>query len=392
MSAIALRGQSIIGIGNEGQTKTGAAELVSLCHKLLSSKGEASDIALSFEILSFYQNLDSDEKSGFFEALYDQFSTDLVLIDTAARAYLEDPSIPNMGLLAEATEPTRRKSVIRLNQAPDATQMLIEMRADLLTRLARDEKLKEVDRDFSKLFTSWFNGGFLQLQKLDWSSPTTVLENIMRYEAVHGMSGWEELRKRIVQPDRLIYGFFHPRLSDEPLIFIEVAQMAEMPDQISTILDGELPGIDPAEATTAVFFSISNCQKGLRGVPFGSFLIKQVVQDLKDTYPHLKEYVTHSPVPGIGKWSKDPGKNQSTKSPVRLTETAASKIETETAASKIAQMHDLDWISDIAQIDNLKPIITGAMAGYINAVKNDRMQPVDPVSRFHLGNGARLRE
>jgi len=381
LSSIALRGRSIIGIGNKTRQEIDSSDIVSLCHKLLSSKGEASGIALSFEILNRYQHLNGDEKTKFFLALYNQFSANPDLIDVAARNYLEDPSIKNMGLLSDATEPTRRKMIIRLNQAPNATQMLIEMRADLLDRLSGNAELREVDRDFSKLFASWFNSGFLQLRKLDWSSPGTVLDNIIRYEAVHGMSGWEDLRKRIAPPDRLIYGFFHPRLRDEPLIFIEVALMMEIPEEISSILDDNLDGIDPQDANTAVFYSISNCQKGLRGVPLGSFLIKQVVEDLKKNFPHLSEYITLSPVPGFAKWLERLANNDHSNLDIKLSGSALTNLK---------RLLQLGWVGDIEQVQDLMQEMTSAMAWYLTSEKNDSSRPLDPVAKFHLGNGAQL--
>ena len=382
LSAVAQRGRSIIGIGSTTNAELSSMDVISLCHKLLSSNGEASGIALSFEILQRYQLLDQEERLKFFLALYQQFAADATVVEQAAKNYLDDPSLENLGALSHSVEPPRRKLIIRLNQAPNATLLLINMRADLLEMLPDSIELKEVDRDFATLFASWFNGGFLQLRSLDWTSPAEMLEKLMRYEAVHGMAGWSDLRERIAPQDRLIYGFFHPRLGNEPLIFIEVALMKEMPSEIGSILEPDAPALDPASVRTAVFYSISNCQKGLRGIPLGSFLIKQVVEDLKKSFPDLKEFVTLSPVPGFASWLKilvtdQSGENSELRLPAKSKES-------------LLKIIDGEWSSDQASIEPLKSVISSAAAHYLSAEKDSQNKPIDPVAKFHLGNGARL--
>lgn len=374
-SAIAQRGRSIIGIRGDGKQQSSSDEIVELCNKLLSSNGEASGIALSFEILERYQLLDTEEKQKFFFELYQNFAAEPLAVQKAATAYLADPSLKNLGELSQLTEPTRRKLIIRLNQAPNATHLLIQMRGDLLDFLPNHPELKELDRDFVKLFASWFNGGFLQLRNLDWSSPAEMLEKIMHYEAVHGMAGWHELRDRIAPQDRLIYGFFHPRLGTEPLIFIEVALMKDMPAQIDEILLPSAPPLDPSDARTAVFYSISNCQKGLRGIPLGSFLIKRVVEDLKKQFPDLKDFVTLSPVPGFAKWLD------------RLSENKDLPPELKHEFEKLM---DGTWQNDNETAAEIKHTIEAAAAYYLSKEKDPKNKPADPVAKFHLGNGARL--
>ncbi|MEP4475882.1 MAG: malonyl-CoA decarboxylase family protein, partial [Lentilitoribacter sp.] len=286
-------------MSREDRRQITSEKVIELCHQLLSSKGEASGIALSYEILDCYQYLPPNEKFLFFNALLSEFSAPQDLAVNAARAFLDSPSVSNLALLSESSEPTRRRLILRLNQADNATLLLIKMREDLLEFIKDNPSLKDVDRDFKKLFTSWFNGGFLNLKRLDWSSSASILEKIIRYEAVHNMSGWDDLRKRLDPPDRHIYGFFHPRLKEEPLIFVEVALTADKPEEIGFILEDERQFLDAEAAKTATFYSISNCQKGLRGIPLGSFLIKQVVEDLRETFPALEEFVTLSPIPGF---------------------------------------------------------------------------------------------
>jgi malonyl-CoA decarboxylase len=378
-SSVAHRGRSIIGISTADRHKMTGDGLILLCHKLLSSKGEASGIALSFEILNCYQLLDDQERLVFFQCLSSEFSASSTLVSDAAQNYLDFPTAQSLSRLSAIAEPPRQKLILRLNQAPDATLSLIKMRQDLLGLLPDHSELIEVDSDFKKLFTSWFNGGFLLLKRLDWSSSASILEKIIEYEAVHSMSGWDDLRARLDPADRHIYGFFHPRLEEEPLIFVEVALTKEKPSHIKSILDQERVIVDPADARTAVFYSISNCQQGLRGIPLGSFLIKQVVEDLRSSFPDLKDYVTLSPVPGFARWIDDllngAGNEHS------LSEEM--KVIFEDLKAKDLSVEDL---SD----PQLQNALHSAIAWYLVVQKNAHGQPQDPVARFHLGNGAQL--
>ncbi|GKX36231.1 MAG: hypothetical protein MnENMB40S_38490 [Rhizobiaceae bacterium MnEN-MB40S] len=300
-----------------------------------------------------------------------------------AEHYLVEPSIEHLAKLHAATEPRRRRLIIRLNQAPDATLQLIRMRSDLLKLSSSHLELKEVDRDFAKLFASWFNGGFLQLERLGWSSPAAILENIIKYEAVHGMADWRDLRARLDPPDRKIYGFFHPRLGHEPLIFIEVALMAAMPTNIQDVLSDERQRLRPSEATTAVFYSISNCQYGLRGVPLGSFLIKRVVEDLRTIFPHLSKFVTLSPVPGFSDWLRGwiDDVNECVSPETRLR-----------VSDSLALLQDPASASDNTTKREVRDLLASAVGHYLTNVKSDDGLPWDPVARFHLGNGARLEQ
>lgn len=377
LSAVAHRGRAIIGLSDADRQKVTSCKVIELCHKLLSSKGEASGIALSFEILNCYQYLSADEKLNFFQALNSEFSALKSTAIEAAQIYLDDPSDANLSDLSEASEPLRRRLILRLNQAPDATLMLIKMREDLLGCFKQDPDLVEVDTDFRKLFISWFNGGFLNLKRLDWSSSASILEKIIRYEAVHDIEGWEDLRKRLDPPDRHIYGFFHPRLEEEPLIFVEVALTMEKPSQIGFILDSSRDELEPSLARTAVFYSISNCQQGLRGIPLGSFLIKQVVEDLRRTFNGLKEYVTLSPVPSYSSWVDELLNNKT----VEL-----SKGQRE-ALSLLA---DGQWVEHPKLAAGIEPLVHSSIASYLVQQKNGHGLPKDLVARFHLGNGAQL--
>ncbi|MBE9476668.1 MAG: malonyl-CoA decarboxylase family protein, partial [Proteobacteria bacterium] len=230
-----------------------------------------------------------------------------------------------------------------------ATGKLVAMRRELLRFARKDATLGPVDLDFKHLFTSWFNRGFLVLQPVNWQSPAGMLEKIIQYEAVHEITSWADLRNRLQPIDRRCFAFFHPAMPDEPLIFLEVALTKGVPNSIQAVLSENREIVDPAQADTAVFYSISNCQSGLAGISFGNSLIKQVVADLSRELKDLKTFVTLSPIPGFRKWLKDTA---------RLTD-------------------------DLGPED-----IQKLAAHYLLNAKQDDGWPLDPVARFHLGNGA----
>lgn len=377
LSAVAHRGRAIIGISDADRHKITSHKITELCHKLLSSKGEASGIALSFEILDCYQFLSNAEKLNFFQALKTEFSAPKSIAIDAAQSFLDEPSDAKLSMLAKASEPLRYRLILRLNQAPNATLLLIKMREDLLKYVQKDQSLNEVDSDFKKLFISWFNGGFLDLKRLDWSSSAAILEKIIEYEAVHSIAGWDDLRKRLDPSDRHIYGFFHPRLEEEPLIFVEVALTEDKPAQIGSILEHEREELDPSLAKTAVFYSISNCQQGLRGIPLGSFLIKQVVEDLKGTFANLKDYVTLSPVPGYSDWVNE-----------ILNDVAVVLSREQNEA--LTKLVEKQWVETSQLSAEIEPIILSSIASYLVQQKNMQGLPKNLVARFHLGNGAQL--
>ncbi len=303
LQTISERGRSLIDRTRErrGVTPESTENLVDLCEELLSNRGEASGAALAREILARYADLTIGPRIAFFESLATKFGTDRARIEAAIQAWHDVPT-DAAAAIHEAAEPRRQELLRRLNLAPQGTNALVEMRGQLLDVLARREDLAAVDADFEHLFSSWFNRGFLVLRRIDWSTPAVVLEKIIRYEAVHQIRDWDDLRARIDPPDRRCYAFFHPALVDEPLIFVEVALTRDIPRGIAPILATKREPMDPERATTAVFYSISNCQRGLAGVSFGSFLIKQVVAEVCREMPRLSTFVTLSPVPGFAAW------------------------------------------------------------------------------------------
>ena len=298
----------------------------------------------------------------------------------AAKNYVSDPSHESLDKLLTVSQPSRLNLIMLLNQAPDATNFLVAMRADLLARLREEPDLRFVDREFVHLFTTWFSRGFLDLRSIDWNTPAAILEKFIHYEAVHGMAGWEDLRKRINPEDRRIFAFFHPRLEDEPLIFVEVALMDEVPATIHSVLDNkrsDVSALDVRRANTAIFYSISNCQKGLRGIPLGNFLIKQVVEELRAEYPALKNFVTLSPVPSFKKW---------------VTRALEGKAEFRLpqATKKALELTSKDGWQNDAKTNTVVEEHLMPLAAWFLCNSNTNRRPVDPVARFHLGNGARL--
>ena len=363
-------------------------QLVNACHKLLESDGEASSIALASRALAIYQRLSAAEKSSFFARLTADFAAEPGPIDAAYLAYLEVRDNQSLQRLFEACEPRRQELFRRLNLASDGTYELVKMREDLLGLLREQPELAPIDDDFAHLFGSWFNRGFLMLKRIDWNTPASILEKIIRYEAVHEIQDWDDLRRRLDARDRRCFAFFHPAIGDEPLIFVEVALHKGLPSRIQPILSGESSGegsgesrhtkkaIDePEDADTAAFFGISNCQTGLRGISFGNFLIKQVVQELSQELPQLKYFVTLSPVPGFAQWLQEQREDEQLPSSLR---------------KSLKGLETPGWHQDKAFEEQLKAAIRPLAARYLVEEKNRHGLPLNPVARFHLGNGAEL--
>jgi malonyl-CoA decarboxylase len=378
LQTISDRGRSLIDRRERrGVNSQSTANLVDLCEELLSNRGEASGAALAREILALYSGLTIGPRIAFFESLATKFGTDKSRIEAALQAWRDAPSDIAAAAIHEASEPRRQELLRRLNLAPQGTKALVEMRGQLLDVLSRREDLAAVDSDFEHLFSSWFNRGFLVMRRIDWSTPAVILEKIIRYEAVHQIRDWDDLRARIDPPDRRCYAFFHPALIDEPLIFVEVALTRDIPRGIAPILATKREPLDPERATTAVFYSISNCQRGLAGVSFGSFLIKQVVAEVGREMPRLSTFVTLSPVPGFAAW---------------LTRQRASAAPTipEADRAALAALDSDNWWESQGAIEQLREPMLRAAATYFMAGRTASGAPIDPVARFHLGNGARL--
>ena len=345
------------------------ASIDELLDKLMGTVGEVSAIVTARQVLDHYDDLTDDHKLGFFKNLEQNYNANQVAVKLAFEAYDEEPSSTNLNKLSKAAEPMRHELLRRLNSTPDAAHNLVGMRTDLRNYLRDNPELNSVDEDFVRLFSSWFGRGFLVLKTINWSTSAAVLERIIRYEAVHEIKDWDDLRSRIDPPNRRCFAFFHPALVDEPLIFVEVALLKDIPTSIYSILEGKgTEAIDSSEYSTAVFYSISNCQPGLQNISFGNFLIKQVVQELQGEFPPIKTFVTLSPISGLQAW-----------------------LDTKT---------DLETpeLIDLKNQVNALSLNKEATEEHGHLIKqvvfNDLLQakkgkyPADPVARFHLGNGA----
>ena len=334
-----------------GNKPASSGSLLDYAAALLSLRGRASGPALASAFFDRYEASSITARHVFLAQLHAQNPRNPAAIDAAVAAWAQDRDDKAAALLNEASESPCARLIRVLNLAPGGTRRLIAMRNDLLSAPHFSEGLRDLDREFEDAFTAWFNAGFLELRHIDWNSPAAVLERIIRYEAVHSIAGWDDLRRRVAPEDRRCYGFFHPQMADDPLIFVEVALTNALPSAIRQIIAPDRDEVDPHAASCAIFYSISNCQEGLRGIPFGNFLIKQVVGLLKAELPQLQQFATLSPVPGFAKW--------------------------------LAKEHG---DAPVPRGDTLRRLA----AHYITTARDRRMQVQDPVGRFHLGNGARL--
>ena len=358
-----------------GQAQAG--DVIRLGHALLSERGEVSGARVAGELLAAYSGLEPPAREAFFDLLSASFLPDPEDIARAAEAYATAPAADTLLRLQAATETRRQELFRRLNLASGGTGALIEMRRHLLATLRDHPERAGVDADLAHLFRSWFNGGFLVLRRIDWRTSAVVLERLIQHEAVHQIQGWSDLRRRL-EADRRCYAFFHPALPDEPLIFIEVALTERMSAGIRPLLDPEAPVLDPAHARCAVFYSITHCQEGLRGISFGSLLIKQVVEDLNRNFPRVKTFASLSPIPDFRKWlAMIPESADGVRRDPAFAAFLA-RLESRTAPV----MHDT--ISG-----DLRDELTRLCSYYLMHARKGKA-PFDSVARFHLANGARL--
>jgi malonyl-CoA decarboxylase len=360
--------------------------LITNCRKLLSERGEAAGVSLAKITRDLYRELDKKGQARFFAALLAEFSPDPERVLAASKAYAAEPSATNLAQLSMAVEPPRQELLRRLNRAPGGTATILRMRERLLELKVENRELDAVDWDFRHLLSSWFNPGFLQIVRVDWHTPAYLLEQIIAHEAVHEIRDWNDLRRRL-EIDGRCFAFFHPALPDEPLIFVEVALMDRMANAVPPLLDAQSTSNDPTQATTAVFYSISNCQPGLRGVSLGNFLIKNVVDVLSREFPRLRVFCTLSPVPDFVVWLDrllKGGDAQQSKPLTRALSVVAAALGTD--VTKIAG----DPASAVERLAPLKIPLTHLCATYL-LHRADVGEPAqDAVARFHLNNGAKL--
>jgi malonyl-CoA decarboxylase len=344
-----------------------AAGLLALCQDLLEHRGEASGLALASEVAVGYQQLPEAQRMDFFAGLAKNFEVDSATVLEAAERYREDGRLENLWAINRAVEAPRQKLFRRINMAPEGTRTLVAMRGHLLPVLRSNPELRGVDSDLKHLFISWFNKGFLELRRIDWTSPASVLEKIIHYEAVHEINGWDDLRSRL-REDRRCFAFFHPALPNDPLVFVEIALTDSVPTALAPLLLQERKNPLGERVNTVVFYSISNCHPGLSSISFGNFLIKNVVEELKKEIPALKTFVTLSPVPGFRNWLLGANLRE------LVSEELIDRVKEPVGTVVDAQVYDA---------------LIKLCAHYLVRVKSGLL-PRDSVARFHLGNGAQL--
>ena len=346
-----------------------------LAATLLSERGEASGALVARQLHEALGALDASDRYEFQCYVATEFQPDKAALRAAAERYLADGTAEAAATLAQAADPPRQELLRRINMAPGGTGALIAMRSEINARLRGEPELKLLDADLRHLFASWFNRGFLELRRIDWQSPAAVLEKLIAYEAVQEIMGWDDLRRRLA-PDRRCFAFFHPALPGEPLIFVEVALVEglarSMPPLLSQDMEKDTAQARALGADTAIFYSISNCQDGLRGVSFGNFLIKQVVEELQAEFPQLQRFSTLSPVPGFRRW---------------LTQQLAE--ESKPDAALLPKVARDGWWHDPEQSEPLRAALMRLCATYLTRPASPGNR-IDPVARFHLGNGARI--
>ncbi len=367
-----------------------------LASALLSERGEAAGAAVARELQDALTRLSPEDRGALYGHLAANFLPEAGRLRAAAETYLEHSTPENASKLAEAAEPSRQELLRRMNMAPGGTASLVEIRKDVLSLMRSRPELCTLESDLKHLLSSWFNRGFLKLRRIDWQTPAAILEKIIAYEAVHEISGWTDLRRRLAQ-DRRCFGFFHPALSGEPIIFVEVALVRGMASSIQSLLTDAAGTEKEVAADTAIFYSISNCQEGLRGISFGNFLIKQVVEELKGEMPGLVRFSTLSPIPGLRRWLERrisaadaeallwDGERDALMAALATREQAAvaegGPLQRALAVER--------WWQDPLLEGAVKAPLTRACALYLTT-PNTGQADIDPVARFHLRNGARL--
>ncbi|MFF3492121.1 malonyl-CoA decarboxylase domain-containing protein [Streptomyces sp. NPDC002795] len=357
--------------GGHPETDTPLDQLLVACEVLMSDVGEASTRAVAARALAAYDALDDAGRTTFFTHITRTYDADADQVRAAYRRWEEARATGSQGevelvRLFDVVEPARQQLLRRMNHAPDATLALVHMRADLRRLLPAHPELRPLDHDFHHLLTSWFNRGFLRMEEVTVDSPPALHRHLLRGEKVHPMASEAELRRRIEPEDRRVYAFFHPATGDVPLIFVEVALVGGLPDSIAPLLDPG-PALSPAHADTAALYSINNALDGLAGVSFGSFLIKQVIEQVGEQLPHLTQFATLSPIPGFRAWLE-----------------GRAEVEPE-LASLVTELSNSGAVDNA---ESIRPRLLPVLARYITAERRPDGRPLDPVARFHLGNGA----
>jgi malonyl-CoA decarboxylase len=361
--------------------------LMRACRHLLSAQGEANSAGLAAKAIEHYRRLPELAHLAFFEQLASGFNPDPTVVLAAAERYAESPTAERLVNLVNVCEPPRQELLRRLNRAPGATAAIVQMRRALLRALVHHPQLAAVEADLLHLLSSWFNPGFLQMQQVDWASPARLLEKIIQHEAVHAIDGWDDLRRRL-QPDRRCFAFFHPQLPEEPLIFVEVALLDEVPPAIGPLIEKKSEPAESKRFKVAVFYSISNCQPGLRGVSLGNFLIKRVAEQLKTEFPSIKTFCTLSPIPGFVRWLDSDAEATAARLKPQLREKwEAARKELKLGRSRMVERLEQDW-HPWRTSDQDRDALLALASIYLREFS--AAEDGDSVAKFHLNNGARL--
>lgn len=342
--------------------------------------GEVSARSRAARLAETYLRLNDEGRQRFLKLIALEFGPDPAKVASAHKEYQKAVGSPDQWKAEAALRGAMRSSRIRIltqfNAMPQGVKFLVDLRADLLGYLEKDRELAVLDRELESRLSAWFDVGFLELQRITWNSPAALLEKLIEYEAVHEIRSWTDLKNRL-DSDRRLYAFFHPRMPAEPLIFVEVALTDHLADNVQTLLDENAPVFDNRKADTAIFYSISNTQVGLRGVSFGNFLLKRVIDDLKRDFPKLAHFATLSPMPGLAAWVR--------RNPQVLADVGIER--------SLDELSNGAWAQDKKQMRSLRDPLSRLGARYLAAAKQGGAEsgpPLDPVSRFHLGNGARI--
>jgi malonyl-CoA decarboxylase len=368
------------------------SKALSAVQRLTSERGESNAVSMANDVIDNYRKLTKDQHIKFFTALIEKLSPDPEKVMSAAQAFAAEASSRNYIRLQKASESPRQEFMRRLNRGLNGTAAVVEMRRDLLQLLDKKPELAAVDFDMRHLLSSWFNPGFLKMHRVDWKSPAEVLEKLIQHEAVHAIDGWDDLRRRL-QPDRRCFAFFHPQLPNEPLIFVEVALLPEVPLAIAPLVDKKAETVTQVQQyKVAVFYSISNCEPGLRGVSMGNFLIKRVAEQLHQEFPGLKTFITLSPVPGLMEWIAAGAHLGEGVPPDRLKPALKAKRDQalqalDLGARSWAERLSGGWHPDDAPAKEKEALLC-LTAIYLGLASTGREG--NPVAKFHLGNGAKL--
>ncbi len=370
------------------------SRLTGAVNRLISERGESNAVSMADDVIHNYRKLSKDQHAKFFTFLFQKLNPDPVAVMSAAQNFSAEANARNYIKLQRVTEPPRQELFRRLNRATNGTAVLVGMRRDLLQVLDKQPELTAVDFDLRHLLSSWFNPGFLKMHRVDWKSPAEILEKLIQHEAVHAIDGWDDLRRRL-QPDRRCFAFFHPQLPSEPLIFVEVALLPEIPVVIMPLVDKKAETVhQTSNYKVAAFYSISNCEPGLRGVSMGNFLIKRVAEQLHEEFPSLKTFVTLSPIPGFIDWIAAGADIGGEKSSAQLKPVVRTAREQALETLGLAKRSWTERLSSGWHPDNATPKEKSALLclasiylGLGSAGRNG-----NPVAKFHLGNGARLHQ